>query len=77
MAITGIPPYPSAPPVECFVRCACGLRYLVFTGDDESAARARAIEMGVTFIDARAVPFMNCKCGELLDFTGDECERVM
>lgn len=77
MAITGIPSYSAAPPVECCVRCVCGLRYLIFTGDDETSARARAVEMGVTFIDARAVPFMNCACGELLDFTGDDCEMVM
>jgi len=77
MAITGIPNYTSASPVECSVRCACGLRYLVFTGDDETSARARAVELRATFIDARVTPFMNCECGELLDFTGDECERVM
>jgi len=77
MAVTGIPDYTSAPPVECFVRCVCGLRYLIFTGNDESTARARAVEMRVTFIDARAVPFMNCECGEVLDSTNDECAGVM
>ena len=75
--ITGIPQYTGATPAECFVRCACGLRYLIFTGDDEASARQRAVEMRVRFIAARSVPFMNCECGELLDFTGDECERVM
>jgi len=37
----------------------------------------RAVELRATFIDARAVPFMNCECGAVLDFTNDECERVM
>lgn len=77
MAITGIPPYTNTSPAECAVRCLCGLRYLVFTGDDVSGARLRAVEMGATFVDARATPFMLCSCGEVLDFTSDECGRVM
>jgi len=81
--ITGIPPYSNALPVECSVRCVCGLRYLVFTGaviigDAESRERARAVGMRATFVDARAIPFMSCECGELLDFTpGEACEVVM
>jgi hypothetical protein len=43
----------------------------------DAESRARAVDLRATFIAARAVPFMNCECGELLDFTGDECERVM
>jgi len=47
-------------------------------GEAEGRARARAVELRATFIDAREVSFMNCECGELLDFTpGDACERVM
>jgi hypothetical protein len=76
MAITGIPPYTNIPPVECSVRCACGLRYLIFTGDDESGAQPRAVEMGATFINAREVPFMNCECGQVLDFTTDDSLTV-
>jgi hypothetical protein len=77
MAITGIPNYTSATPIECSVRCPCGLRYLIFTGDDGSAAKQRAVEMQATLIDTRQTPFMNCACGQVLDFTADECERVM
>ena len=62
----------------------CGLRYVVFTGGSDfdqaacEAARERASNMNAQFVDVRIVPFMQCRCGALLDFTAmDSCERVM
>jgi hypothetical protein len=82
MAITGLPPLVA--PIEQSIRCACGLRYVVFIGgsafDDRArdAAQGRAEAMGAQFVDARIVPFMQCHCGALLDFTGVvPCEQVM
>lgn len=83
MAITGIPNYSGALPIEYSLRCPCGLRYLVFTGmgrtvgDAESRAQARAASMGARFIDSRSIPFMNCSCGQVLDFTSEESLAVM
>jgi hypothetical protein len=72
------------PPIEQTLRCACGLRYVVFTGgsafDDRTrdAAIERAGQMSAQFVDARIVPFMQCRCGALLDFfIADSCELVM
>jgi hypothetical protein len=53
-----MPPYSGAQPVECSVRCVCGLHYLVFIsevdiGGNESRARERAVKMRATFIDAQ------------------------
>ena len=80
--ITGTPDYKS--PIEQSIRCACGLRYLVFTGGSDfdqaacDAARVRAQAMDAQFVDARIVPFMQCRCGALIDFTTfDSCELVM
>ena len=81
--IISIPDYTGATPIEFSLRCTCGLRYLVFTGqgamisDAKGRARERAEQMQAQFIDARLTPFMNCGCGQLLDFTSDECELVM
>lgn len=83
MAITGIPNYSGALPIEYSLRCLCGLRYLVFTGmgrtvgDAMSRAKERAEQQKAHFIDARQNPFMNCSCGQLLDFLPDESARVM
>lgn len=71
--ITCIPQYQS--PVEQSMRCACGVRYLVLMREAlsgaEAGARDRAELIKAVFIDARQVPFMNCECGEFLDFTVD------
>ncbi|HEX5735692.1 MAG TPA: hypothetical protein VF131_22890 [Blastocatellia bacterium] len=82
MAITGLPVYKL--PLEQSIRCVCGLRYLVFTGGSDfdlaacEAARDRALQMNAWFVDARIVPFMQCRCGVLLDLiTVDSCELVM
>jgi hypothetical protein len=80
--ITGLPPLVA--PIEQSIRCVCGLRYVVFTGgsdfDDRAmnAARERASNMNAQFVDARIVPFMQCRCGAFLDFfTVDSCDLVM
>ena len=80
--ITGFPDY--RPPIEQSLRCVCGLRYVVFTGGSDfdqaacEAARDRASQINAQFVDARTVPFMQCRCGALLDFTNmDFCEMVM
>jgi hypothetical protein len=78
MGLTGPPPY--KPPIEQSVRCVCGLRYVVFIGgsDFDQAARDRASQMNAQFVDARIIPFMQCRCGALLDFTSmDSCELVI
>ena len=73
--LTGLPSYRL--PIEIGVRCLCGRYYVVFTGegqsfgDAEGRARDRAVNMKAAFVDARQVPFMNCECGQLLDFTVD------
>jgi hypothetical protein len=73
MALTGLLAY--KPPIEQTFRCVCGLRYVVFIGGCDfdqaacEAARDRASQINVQFIDARIVPFMQCRCGALLDFT--------
>lgn len=77
--ITGIPPYQS--PVEQSLRCVCGLRYLVLMreglGDYEGRARERAEMIHATFVDARQTPFMNCSCGEFLDFTIEDQTAIV
>jgi len=80
--ITGLPPLVA--PIEQGIRCVCGLRYVVFTGGSDfdqaacEAARDRASLMNAQFVDARIVPFMQCRCGVLLDFTTmDSGELVM
>ena len=81
--ITGLPPYSEGLPIEYSLRCSCFCRYLVFTGmggivgDAEVRAKQRAEEMKATFVDSRVIPFLQCPCGQLLDFTSDECELVM
>ena len=73
--ITGIPDYQT--PVEIGVRCLCRRYYVVFTGqgmiigDAEGRARERAVSMRAEFVDARLLPFMNCTCGQVLDFTSE------
>jgi len=80
--ITGLPPI--VVPIEQSIRCVCGLRYVVFIGGSDfdqatcEAARDRASQMYAQHVDARIVPFMQCRCGALLDFTSmDLCELVM
>ncbi|HKS39366.1 MAG TPA: hypothetical protein VJX74_02045 [Blastocatellia bacterium] len=81
--ITGIPNYTGALPIEYSLRCSCARRYVVFTGmgvqigDAMGRAKERATEMKARFIDARSTPFMNCECGELLEFLPDERLMVM
>lgn len=79
--ITGIPPY-DPQPIEQSLRCGCGLRYLVLMrdsiGDAEGRAKERAKVIHATFIDARQIPFMNCSCGQFLDFmVEDQTMMVM
>jgi hypothetical protein len=80
--ITGLPPLVA--PIEQSIRCACGLRYVVFIGGSNfdqaacEAARDWALQMNAEFVDVRIVPFMRCRCGALLDFTAmDLCVMVM
>jgi hypothetical protein len=80
--ITGLPPLVA--PIEQSIRCVYGLRYVVFIGGSDfdqaacEAARDRASQMNAQFVDARIVPFMQCRCGDLLDFTAmDSCELLM
>ena len=81
--ITGIPDYNGSLPIEYSVRCACARRYVIFTGmglglgDALGRARERAGQMQAQFVDARQIPFMNCECGEVLDFTIEELPGVM
>jgi hypothetical protein len=83
MAVTGIPQYTGALPIEYILRCTCGLRYLVFTGkgmmtgDAKGRAKDRAANLSATFIDARLTPFMQCICGQLLSFTSANESMVM
>ncbi len=83
MAMIGIPPYSDRPPLEYSLRCTCARRYLIFTGmgrivgDAEVRAKQQAEEMKAMFADSRLIPFMQCSCGQVLDFTLDECELVM
>jgi hypothetical protein len=79
--LEGIPPYKS--PISQTLRCVCGHRYLVYLGapslfDDRAceAAREDAGRRGCQFIDARLTPFMNCECGQLLDFSS-ECSLTI
>lgn len=71
--ITGIPAYTS--PVEQSLRCPCGRLYVVYLGggigDAAALASAHAGQLLAQFVDARQVPFVNCDCGEFLDFTDD------
>ena len=80
--MTGLPPLVA--PIEQSIRCVCGLRYVVFTGGSDfdqaacEAAKGRAQAMGAQFVDAGIAPFMQCRCGALIDFTAmDSCEIVM
>jgi hypothetical protein len=80
--ITGLPPY-GALPIEYSMRCLCDRRFVVFTGarqsigDAEGRARERAANLGATFVDARSTPFMNCECGQALEFLPDESLMLM
>jgi hypothetical protein len=80
--ITGLPAY--KPPIHQTLRCVCSRYYLVYLGarsefDSQAydVAREDAERRGCTFVDARATPFMNCSCGQPLDFTAEESARVM
>jgi hypothetical protein len=81
MAITGLPPY-GALPIEYSLRCLCARRYLIFTGmgrivgDGEVRAKQQAEEMKATFVDSRSTPFMQCSCGQVLDFAPDDSLMV-
>lgn len=78
--ITGLPPFVA--PIEQSLRCVCGLRYVVFIGGCDfdqaacEAAKGRAQAMGAQFIDARIVPFMQCRCGALLDFSATDSSVI-
>ena len=67
--ITGLPAY--VPPQLQEVRCPCGSLYLVHTGAGEERAtegREHAEVRGARFVDARRTPFLQCECGQALDF---------
>lgn len=78
MTITGIPDYTGALPIEYSLRCVCSLRYVIFTGngpligDAIGRAKERAAHVNARFIDAREIPFMQCSCGQMLDFLPDD-----
>ena len=80
--MTGLPPYSGALPIEYSLRCACARRYLIFTGmgrivgDAEVRAKQRAEEMKAMFVDSRETPFMQCSCGQALDFLPDDSLMV-
>jgi hypothetical protein len=81
MALTGIPPYTDALPIEYSLRCSWARRYVVFTGskmigDVKARAKERATIMGATFVNARTTPFMQCECGQALDFAPDDSMMV-
>jgi hypothetical protein len=44
-------------------------------GDAKARAEERATEMKATFVDSRVTPFMQCSCGQPLDFTSDDSLR--
>jgi hypothetical protein len=68
--ITGLPPYRE--PITQNVRCVCRAYYRVYVGSEDYQAKFAekiAQEIGAIFIDARATPFYQCECGQVLDFT--------
>lgn len=80
--ITGLPQY--NPPISQTLRCNCSAYYLVYLGAGEQfdrkafeAAREDATRRGAQFVDARIIPFMNCRCGEPLMFVDDAAAMVM
>ena len=48
------------------------LRYIA-----EGKTTERAAQMNALFVVARSTPFMNCECGQVIDFTLGECERAV
>jgi len=46
-------------------------------GDSRARAKQRAEEMKAIFVDSRVTPFMQCSCGQALDFTSDDSLMVM
>ena len=76
-------PLTGALPIDYSLRCSCTRRYLIFTGmgrivsDAETRAREQAASIKATFIDARSTPFMQCECGQVLDFMPDDSLIVM
>jgi hypothetical protein len=46
-------------------------------GEAETRAKQRAEDMKATFVDSRVTPFMQCSCGQVLDFLPDESALVM
>lgn len=76
-----LPAYSGELPAVVTLTCACRRRYVVLTGVADLGAklvREAAEARGRVYVDARAVPFMNCDCGEALDFsTGADIEAVM
>jgi hypothetical protein len=76
-----MPAYTGALPAVMVVRCKCSLRYIVLTGVADAGAelvRREAEWRGAVFVDARVTPFLNCRCGQPLDFCVSlEASRVM
>jgi hypothetical protein len=75
--ITGLPPH--IPPLVEGVRCHCGRFYAVYTGSCDVQARLaekEAEENGVRFVDAKHEPFIQCDCGQVLDFA-PECPLMV
>ena len=74
-----MPAYTGAMPTVVTLICTCRRRHVVLTGvADAELVRAAAEARGAVYVDARRVPFMNCECGEALDFTmGETAETVM
>lgn len=77
--ITGLPPYQV--PIEQSLRCVCGRRFVVYLGggmgEAEARARERAGILRAELIDARKIPFMNCECGEFLDFAIEDAAAMV
>lgn len=71
-----IPPYGAATPAVVNITCVCRQRYVVINGEpDECGERVRrlAARRGALVVDARTHPFLNCACGEPLDFSAGDC----
>jgi hypothetical protein len=68
--ITGIPPYRS--PIEQSLRCTCGARFVVYLGggmgDAENRAKERTAQLQAQYVNAELTPWLECFCGQVLDF---------
>lgn len=45
--------------------------------DVEARAKARAVRIKTTFVDAHSIPFLQCECGEVLTFVDEVSAMLM